>query len=111
MGPMVCLCHAPRGGSDSTRVLCVRNRVCLVRACMRCRKRLAKAIPGLRPWEVLEVEQVFNYLTFRDDFWRPPLGNYTTPLGYRDDLKETEAEEWGDIKDALDTVFPELNQY
>lgn len=74
------------------------------------RKKLAKVIPGLRPWEVLEVEQVFNYLTFRDEFWRDPLGTYTTPLSYRDDLKESEAEEWGEIKDSLGQVFPEIDR-
>ncbi|CAI5501535.1 unnamed protein product [Closterium sp. Naga37s-1] len=91
------------------------------------RKKLAQHIPGLRPWEVLEVEQLFNFLTFRlrpwevleveqlfnfltfrDDFWRSKLGTFATPPENSEAYDEEMMEEWGEIKDALSGAFPEL---
>ncbi|XP_031128894.1 protein TIC 56, chloroplastic [Ipomoea triloba] len=46
------------------------------------RIQLAKIIPGLRPWEVLSVEQAMDQLTFGRDWYREPLGSYTTGPPY-----------------------------
>ncbi|KAK9668520.1 hypothetical protein RND81_13G066300 [Saponaria officinalis] len=46
------------------------------------RKELAKAIPGLRPWEVLSVEQAMDQLTYGGEWYRQPLGTYTTGPPY-----------------------------
>ncbi|XP_065853108.1 protein TIC 56, chloroplastic [Euphorbia lathyris] len=46
------------------------------------RLQLAKIIPGLRPWEVLSVEQAMDYLTYGGKWYREPLGSYTTGPPY-----------------------------
>ncbi|KAF6164831.1 hypothetical protein GIB67_017034 [Kingdonia uniflora] len=42
------------------------------------RIQLAKAIPGLRPWEVLSIEQAMDQITYGGGWYREPLGSYTT---------------------------------
>ncbi|KAH9613655.1 hypothetical protein KSS87_020421 [Heliosperma pusillum] len=46
------------------------------------RQELAKAIPGLRPWEVLSIEQAMDQLTYGGEWYRRPLGTYTTGPPY-----------------------------
>lgn len=46
------------------------------------RQRLAKLIPGLRPWEVLSIEQAMDRITFNGEWYREPLGSYTTGPPY-----------------------------
>ncbi|MQM01838.1 hypothetical protein Taro_034604 [Colocasia esculenta] len=46
------------------------------------RYRLAKIIPGLRPWEVLSVEQAMDKITYGGEWYREPLGSYTTGPPY-----------------------------
>ncbi|PIN26341.1 hypothetical protein CDL12_00927 [Handroanthus impetiginosus] len=46
------------------------------------RLQLAKIIPGLRPWEVLSVEQAMDRITFGGKWYREPLGTYTTGPPY-----------------------------
>ncbi|CAK7343784.1 unnamed protein product [Dovyalis caffra] len=46
------------------------------------RLQLAKAIPGLRPWEVLSVEQAMDQITYNGQWYREPLGSYTTGPPY-----------------------------
>ncbi|KMT12387.1 hypothetical protein BVRB_5g103200 [Beta vulgaris subsp. vulgaris] len=46
------------------------------------RQQLAKAIPGLRPWEVLSVEQAMDQITYGGQWYREPLGSYTTGPPY-----------------------------
>lgn len=46
------------------------------------RYRLAKMIPGLRPWEVLSVEQAMDQITYNGEWYREPLGSYTTGPPY-----------------------------
>ncbi|KAF9596680.1 hypothetical protein IFM89_012879 [Coptis chinensis] len=43
---------------------------------------LAKAIPGLRPWEVLSVEQAMDQITYGGEWYREPLGSHTTGPPY-----------------------------
>lgn len=43
---------------------------------------MAKIIPGLRPWEVLSVEQAMDRLTYDGEWYREPLGTYTTGPPY-----------------------------
>lgn len=46
------------------------------------RYRLANIIPGLRPWEVLSIEQAMDQITYDGDWYREPLGSYTTGPPY-----------------------------
>ncbi|XP_021888693.1 protein TIC 56, chloroplastic [Carica papaya] len=46
------------------------------------RLQLAKIIPGLRPWEVLSVEQAMDKITYGGEWYREPLGSYTTGPPY-----------------------------
>uniref|UniRef100_A0A7N0UBU7 GYF domain-containing protein n=1 Tax=Kalanchoe fedtschenkoi TaxID=63787 RepID=A0A7N0UBU7_KALFE len=46
------------------------------------RKKLAKVIPGLRPWEVLSVEQAMDQITYNGEWYREPLGSHTTGPPY-----------------------------
>lgn len=46
------------------------------------RKQLAEVIPGLRPWEVLSVEQAMDQITYDREWYREPLGSYTTGPPY-----------------------------
>lgn len=46
------------------------------------RYQLAELIPGLRPWEVLSVEQAMDRLTFSGSWYRQPLGRFTTGPPY-----------------------------
>lgn len=43
---------------------------------------MAEALPGLRPWEVLSVEQAMDQITFGGQWYREPLGSYTTGPPY-----------------------------
>lgn len=53
------------------------------------RKELAKQIPGLRPWEVLEVEQVMDLVTYTKEWYREDLGEFTTRADYEQDWFES----------------------
>ncbi|PON94332.1 Protein TIC [Trema orientale] len=46
------------------------------------RRQLAEIIPGLRPWEVLSVEQAMDQITYGGEWYREPLGSYTTGPPY-----------------------------
>lgn len=46
------------------------------------RIQLAKLIPGLRPWEVLSIEQAMDQITYDGEWYREPLGTYTTGPPY-----------------------------
>ncbi|KAH9309324.1 hypothetical protein KI387_037235, partial [Taxus chinensis] len=41
------------------------------------RKYMAKVVPGLRPWEVLTMEQIMDKITYAG-WYREPLGSYNT---------------------------------
>ncbi|XLR24360.1 hypothetical protein S83_052260, partial [Arachis hypogaea] len=43
---------------------------------------LAKIIPGLRPWEVLSIEQAMDQITFNGQWYREPLGSFQTGPPY-----------------------------
>lgn len=43
---------------------------------------MAKAIPGLRPWEVLSLEQAMDQITYDGEWYREPLGTFTTGPPY-----------------------------
>ncbi|KAG9456993.1 hypothetical protein H6P81_001501 [Aristolochia fimbriata] len=46
------------------------------------RKKLASVIPGLRPWEILSLEQAMDQITYGGEWYREPLGTYTTGPPY-----------------------------
>ncbi|KAJ6804777.1 protein TIC 56, chloroplastic [Iris pallida] len=46
------------------------------------RYRLAKIIPGLRPWEVLSIEQAMDQITYNGEWYRGDLGTFTTGPPY-----------------------------
>ncbi|XP_076919745.1 protein TIC 56, chloroplastic-like [Bidens hawaiensis] len=60
------------------------------------RKQLQKAIPGLRPWEVLSVEQAMDQITYNGEWYREPLGAHTTGPPYIQDWNE-------DVEDFIDS--------
>ncbi|PHT32444.1 Protein TIC 56, chloroplastic [Capsicum baccatum] len=65
------------------------------------RKELEKVIPGLRPWEVLSVEQAMDQITYGGEWYREPFGTYTTGPPYID--------EWnGDVM-RLFEIFHDLS--
>lgn len=43
---------------------------------------MAKVIPGLRPWEVLSIEQAMDQITYGGQWYRLPLGTYHTGPPY-----------------------------
>lgn len=69
------------------------------------RKELAKQIPGLRPWEVLEVEQVMDLVTYNKEWYREDLGEFTTRADYERDWFESFQEKWDEITEDIETVF------
>lgn len=46
------------------------------------RMQLSKIIPGLRPWEVLSIEQAMDQITYGGEWYREPLGSHTTGPPY-----------------------------
>ena len=44
--------------------------------------KLAKVILGLRPWEVLSVEQAMDEITYGGEWYHEPCGTYTTGPPY-----------------------------
>ena len=63
--------------------------------------KLAEKIPGLRPWEILDYEQFFDFCTFRNQFYRAPLGSLTTPIDY---VKEYNTKMWRELGEATRKV-------
>lgn len=43
---------------------------------------MAKVIPGLRPWEVLSIEQAMDQITYDGKWYREPLGSRHTGPPY-----------------------------
>lgn len=43
---------------------------------------MAEVIPGLRPWEVLSVEQAMDQITYGGEWYRSPLSRFTTGPPY-----------------------------
>jgi hypothetical protein len=70
-----------------------------------CRKKLAKEIPGLRPWEVLEVEQVMDLVTYTKEWYREDIGEFTTRADYEREWFESFQEKWDEITEDIETVF------
>ncbi|KAH9547209.1 hypothetical protein CY35_11G023100 [Sphagnum magellanicum] len=69
------------------------------------RKKLAKEIPGLRPWEVLEVEQVMDLVTYTKEWYREDIGEFTTRADYEREWFESFQEKWDEITEDIETVF------
>ncbi|GMH30022.1 hypothetical protein Nepgr_031865 [Nepenthes gracilis] len=46
------------------------------------RQQLQELVPGLRPWEVLSIEQAMDQITYGGEWYREPLGSYTTGPPY-----------------------------
>jgi hypothetical protein len=68
------------------------------------RKELAKQIPGLRPWEVLEVEQVMDLVTYTKEWYREDLGEFTTRADYEQDWFES-------FQVLLSFLFSQIKQF
>lgn len=72
------------------------------------RQKLAEVIPGLRPWEVINVEQIMEKVTFGKKWYRQRLGSFTTRADYDEDWFEDFKEKWDgiyeDVQDAFSTV-------
>ncbi|RDX67452.1 Protein TIC 56, chloroplastic, partial [Mucuna pruriens] len=65
------------------------------------RKKLAEIIPGLRPWEVLSIEQAMDRITFNGEWYRQPLGTLTTGPPY--------LEHWNRDVMRMYKIFDDLN--
>lgn len=46
------------------------------------RKDLAKVVPGLRPWEVISLEQTMDLVTYNRNWYRESLSSFTTRPDY-----------------------------
>ncbi|XLS94866.1 hypothetical protein HN51_070874 [Arachis hypogaea] len=62
---------------------------------------LAKIIPGLRPWEVLSIEQAMDQITFNGQWYREPLGSFQTGPPY--------IQHWNKDIMRLYKIFEDLN--
>ncbi|XLR54589.1 hypothetical protein HN51_022885 [Arachis hypogaea] len=65
------------------------------------RLQLAKIIPGLRPWEVLSIEQAMDQITFNGQWYREPLGSFQTGPPY--------IQHWNMDMMRLYKIFEDLN--
>ncbi|KAK1264462.1 hypothetical protein QJS04_geneDACA010656 [Acorus gramineus] len=65
------------------------------------RYRLAEIIPGLRPWEVLSIEQAMDRITYGGEWYREPLGSYTTGPPY--------INHWNKDVQRMYTIFTNLS--
>ncbi|KAK7260014.1 hypothetical protein RIF29_25703 [Crotalaria pallida] len=65
------------------------------------RKKLAAVIPGLRPWEVLSIEQAMDQITFNGEWYREPLGSFSTGPPY--------IRHWNDDVLRLYKIFEDLS--
>lgn len=80
---------------------------------------MAKVIPGLRPWEVLSVEQAMDEITYGGEWYREPLGTYTTGPPYirhwNKDVKVgcnlLRVRCWSSCKSDNKTIYPAFNLY
>ncbi|XP_024980772.1 protein TIC 56, chloroplastic [Cynara cardunculus var. scolymus] len=70
------------------------------------RKQLIKAIPGLRPWEVLSVEQAMDQITYGGNWYRERLGTFTTGPPYIEEYSQ-------DVEDFMEEYmnFTEVMAY
>ncbi|KAJ7539622.1 hypothetical protein O6H91_11G102000 [Diphasiastrum complanatum] len=69
------------------------------------RKRLAKEIPGLRPWEVVEVEQVWDLVTYNKQWYREDLGYFTQRADYEADWYSQMKEKWDEEAEDIQELF------
>lgn len=74
------------------------------------RKELEKVIPGLRPWEVLSVEQAMDQITYGGEWYREPLGSYTTGPPYIDDWNRDVMRLLGVFHDLSVQVYNKLER-
>ncbi|PHT69805.1 Protein TIC 56, chloroplastic [Capsicum annuum] len=74
------------------------------------RKELEKVIPGLRPWEVLSVEQAMDQITYGGEWYREPLGTFTTGPPYIDDWNGDVMRLFELIHDLSVQVYNKLNR-
>lgn len=74
------------------------------------RKKLAAEIPGLRPWEVLNVERLMEFVTYGGRWYRGDLGSFTTRADYERDWFKEFKEKWDGLYDDVQTVFAKTNK-
>ncbi|KAI5054736.1 hypothetical protein GOP47_0029881 [Adiantum capillus-veneris] len=71
------------GGSELTRILEDDNKIMPDKFIpYEVRKELAEIIPGLRPWEVFEIEQIMESVTYGEKWYREPLSEFTMRADY-----------------------------
>ncbi|KAK4834199.1 hypothetical protein QYF36_018702 [Acer negundo] len=74
------------------------------------RLRLCKVIPGLRPWEVLSVEQAMDQITYGGEWYRDPLGSYTTGPDYLEEWNDDVMEVYEAFYDLSEQVYNTLQE-
>ncbi|KAH7297143.1 hypothetical protein KP509_26G055700 [Ceratopteris richardii] len=72
------------------------------------RKELAELIPGLHPWEVFEVEQIMERVTYGKEWYREPLNAFTMRAEYERAYFEDYKEKWENIYEDLEEVFTQV---
>eukprot|EP00252_Welwitschia_mirabilis_P014959 TRINITY_DN33049_c0_g1_i1.p1 TRINITY_DN33049_c0_g1~~TRINITY_DN33049_c0_g1_i1.p1 ORF type:complete len:562 (-),score=91.83 TRINITY_DN33049_c0_g1_i1:221-1906(-) len=80
------------------------------------RKQMARLIPGLRPWEILTLEDAMLVMSLRHNWWRAKTGvHFTTPRYYEFAYNEKVSDVkvgiscFSDIIDEVDYLDPEDN--
>ncbi|KAL5809039.1 hypothetical protein ACOSQ3_029730 [Xanthoceras sorbifolium] len=74
------------------------------------RRQLCKVIPGLRPWEVLSVEQAMDQITYGGEWYRDPLGSATQGPDYIDEWNDDVLELFETFTDLSEVVYERLQE-
>ena len=49
---------------------------------------MAEVIPGLRPWQIMKIEQVMEKVTYGREWYRSGLGSFTMRADFEEDWFE-----------------------
>lgn len=74
------------------------------------RKELAEVIPGLRPWEVLDVEQIMEKVTYGEKWFREPLSAFTTRADYDEAWFNDYKDKWEGMYDEVQETFATVDK-
>ncbi|MCO5609041.1 hypothetical protein L7F22_063262 [Adiantum nelumboides] len=74
------------------------------------RKELAEIIPGLRPWEVFEIEQIMESVTYGQKWYREPLSSFTMRADYDDAWFKDYKNKWEGLYDEIQETFRKVDK-
>lgn len=99
------------GGSELTTILEEHNRYMPDKfISYEMRKELAEVIPGLRPWEVLDIEQVMEKATYGEKWFREPLTAFTTRANYDEAWFNDYKDKWEGLHEELLETFAKVDK-